>query len=116
MKIGKGVLGVLALGICASLLAGAAPAVSAADTSSPLYGKTALFCGDSIGWGQWDDGKRLAFAGRIAEQYGMKVKNESVGGSSFTPVRSERIIDQIKPKRSKTAYDYVILQGGVNDA
>lgn len=104
------------LGLCSSLCMGSMPTVSAADEKSPLYGKTALFCGDSIGWGQWDNETRAAYAGRIADQYGMKVKNASVGGSSLTPVRSARIVDQVKINKRNAPYDYVILQGGVNDA
>ncbi len=112
----KGVSIMAAIGLCASLCMASAPAVSAADKSSPLYGKTALFCGDSIGWGQWDNETRDAFAGRIADQYGMRVNNASVGGSSLSTVRDARIVDQVKNSRQFGPYEYVILQGGVNDA
>lgn len=95
---------------------GSVPAVSAADKKGPLYGKKALFCGDSISWGQWDNSIRDAYAGRIADQFSMRVNNASVGGSSLSTVRSARIVDQVKDNAKYGPYDYVILQGGVNDA
>lgn len=46
------------------------------DPSSPLYRKTALFVGDSICYGSQDDASnRLAWAGRIAQRYGMSRTN-----------------------------------------
>ena len=89
---------------------------------SPLLKKRALFCGDSISQGTWDcnavetpSEKPWAWGGRIGEAFEMEADNASVGGTSLSTIRGGRIIDQIRSHKDKT-YDYVILQGGVNDA
>ncbi len=86
------------------------------DTDSVLYRKSALFCGDSIGYGHCDDAKHRAWAGRIGETYGMRYDNVAVSGWALSDVRGEggRIIHQIEAKKG-TDYDYVIIEGGVND-
>ena len=85
------------------------------DETNPLYGKTALFVGDSICYGSWDNEPRQAYAGRIAAKYGMTVENPAQGGESFSTVRPSRIVNQLHQNRTGV-YDYVIIEGGVNDA
>ncbi len=83
-----------------------------------LFGKTALFCGDSIVSATMRDTKHLGwgYAGRIGEYYGMKeAKNVGVDGWMVSNYREDMmIIDQIESNVG--SYDYVILEGGVNDA
>lgn len=86
-------------------------------SASPLYGKKAIFFGDSItaGIGSWAD------ANTIRAKYNMSGKNYGVGGSTYATKENADNINCIynrirdKFEESKDA-DYVILQGGVNDA
>ena len=89
----------------------------AVKTDSVLYGKKALFIGDSICYGQWDNAKRLSWPGRIAQQYGLKSVNQAIGGTCMSTVRGAgaQIINQLTSQRGKS-FDYIIIQGGVNDA
>ena len=111
----------------ATFMTAASFAVSANDeggaeaqmhTDSVLYGKTALFCGDSICAAAVHDKTTLpqtGWAGRIAYYYGMTVTNKGYDGASVSTCRgTNRIINQLK--YAKGDYDYVILHGGVNDA
>ena len=85
------------------------------DPTNSLYGKTALFVGDSICYGQWDNEPRQGWAGRIATRYGMgNVTNAGVGGTTISTVREGRIVTQLHNNKDNQ-YDYVILQGGTND-
>ena len=91
----------------------AAPSV---DTTSPLYGKTALFGGDSICAGSPTEPEATrGWAGRIAAQYGMTVTNTGIPGASLSTSRKARILTQIEKVKDNT-YDYVILQGLAGDA
>lgn len=96
------------------------------DTESPLYDKSALFCGDSICIGTQDNAGLQGWAGRIAQKYGMTYVNNGVSGSSLSTARDRywntngskqqgRILWQVT-KEASFYYDYVILHGGVNDA
>lgn len=91
------------------------------DDSTVLYNKSALFVGDSISYGAQDtvaNGVRRAWAGRIAEKYGMSYVNNSVSGASLSTARESRqgrIVSQLQ-KAAGQQFDYVILHGGVNDA
>ncbi|MBQ8893429.1 MAG: hypothetical protein IJ043_03370 [Clostridia bacterium] len=96
------------------------------DTESPLYDKSALFCGDSICIGTQDDGGLSGWAGRIARDYGMTYVNNGVSGASLSTARDRywntdgskqqgRILWQVT-KEASYYYDYIILHGGVNDA
>ncbi len=80
-----------------------------------LYGKTAVFFGDSISCGASDRKNEYGWAGRIGEVYGMEVNNESMSGWSISTIRSGQIPGEVYHAPA-TDYDYVILQGGVNDA
>jgi hypothetical protein len=101
---------------------GGAPAAAASvDTGSVLYGKSALFCGDSICQGAADkttESKR-GWAGRIELHYGMIVTNSGRIAATVSIAQNRginnRIVNQIESVKANT-YDYVILHGGVNDA
>lgn len=86
---------------------------------SVLNGKTALFVGDSICYGSQDEAKKSAWAGRIAEHYGLDFyTNNGVSGASLSTARADRqgrILWQVT-REAAYQYDYVILHGGVNDA
>ncbi|MBN1628643.1 MAG: SGNH/GDSL hydrolase family protein [Thermoleophilia bacterium] len=86
------------------------------DTGSVLYGKTALFCGDSITAGMANvPEEERGWPGRIAAHYGMTVTNNGIPGASLSTARKSRIIAEIEKVRDKT-YDYVIFQGMAGDA
>lgn len=86
---------------------------------SVLYGKTALFCGDSICAASVHDKTTLSktgWAGRIALYYGTTSTNKGKDGASVSTCRKDnRILTQINSVKN-IKYDYVILHGGVNDA
>lgn len=113
------------LGVCAGLLLsslGAGGFGLSVCAAGPLRGKTALFAGDSIAAG-WRDkamngsdyGTGNGWSRRIGDANGMTVTNIAVPGATLSTIRDKRIITQIKSKKS-TGYEYVILQGGFNDA
>ncbi len=91
---------------------------------NPLFGKTAVFDGDSICQGSVPDG-RLPWANLIGERNAMNWKNYGVGGGTVTAevyVAStgnprhwvSRTIDRIH--NDCPELDYLILEGGTNDA
>jgi len=127
------ILALLVAAFCAALLAGSvAVAAESSDTANEapsveidgvLYGKTVLFCGDSICAGRPSEPEEeRAWAGRIGLAYGMVVTNngraaatvavpdDSIMGRSL----DNRILNQVDAAKDNT-YDYVILHGGIND-
>lgn len=89
------------------------------DTTSPLYQKSVLFVGDSITFAHVERTANLeliGWPGRIMAWNNMTGANGGVSGASYSTCRTNnRIITQLRSK-SANDYDYVILQGGVNDA
>jgi len=82
---------------------------------SPLVGKSALYLGDSIAYGALDE-LGLSWAGRIAQK-GMTYENVAVSGWTVTNPETSgkgQIVTQLD-KATKSDYDFVILEGGVND-
>ncbi len=98
------------------------PTYSKPSATSVLRGKTALFAGDSITYGYKDTGTPAprAWAYRLQQNYGMIVSNMGQNGHSLSDVRDYTAYGEAD-KRLHTKcfaagkYDYVILQGGVND-
>lgn len=89
-------------------------------TDSPLYGKSALFCGDSICAASaydYSNMPRWGWAGRIGRDYGMTWTNRGIDGASVSNVRgTNTVIAQLKQEyKTVTDYDFVILHGGTND-
>lgn len=93
-----------------------------------LEGKTALFIGDSIAAGWRDDRNGGAYENsssvtygrgwsrRLRLDYGLGAENASVAGASFKRIDNRaRIVEQLHNNKSKE-YDYVIMEGGFNDA
>lgn len=94
---------------------------SAADPSSPLYQKSALFVGDSIceascEWGSPKYGKTVGWAGRILAGNDMTGVNTGKSGASVSDCRGENTILAQLQAQAGNSYDYVILHGGTNDA
>lgn len=93
------------------------------SATNPLYGKSALFVGDSIthatqdasGSGFNTTGK-TGWAIRIAAANGMAYMNGGVSGASLSTARGDnRILNQLETYKNNE-YDYVVIHGGVNDA
>lgn len=93
-----------------------------------LEGKTALFIGDSIAAGWRDDRNGgpyknsssvtdgRGWSRRLRLDYGLDAENVSVAGASFKRIDNRaRIVEQLHNNKSKE-YDYVIMEGGFNDA
>ena len=92
--------------------------VGAATARSVLYGRSALFIGDSITQGTRDSATYKSWAGRIGQKNQMSYINAGLGGTSISTCRATkqgRIIDQLNTHAGKS-FDYVIMHGGVNDA
>lgn len=79
-----------------------------AQVVNPLYGKTILDFGDSIAYG--NDTAGVGYADMIAERNGMTVHSYAVGGHKLS-----QILAQLQSATEETA-DYVLLEGGYNDA
>lgn len=88
-------------------------------TDAALSGKSALFVGDSISVGAADTAMAYGWGGRIGRKYGMEWVNNSRSGATFAEdadnLTNETIVEQIEIKGDKS-FDYVIIEGGVNDA
>ena len=86
----------------------------ASISNNVLANKSALFIGDSVQYGYGNNGKGWSYY--IDEDYSMgDVKKVAVSGSSFTKnsTGTDRIINQFK--NLSGTYDYVILEGAIND-
>lgn len=96
-----------------------------ATPQTVLNGKKILFTGDSIGAG-WRDNDGVSdytnaggWAKRIGDDYGAEVTNAAVAGYALSTIRNSEgkspIVTQLSGNKNNT-YDYVVLQGGFNDA
>ena len=75
-----------------------------------LSGTSALYIGDSISIARPFKG----WAGLLEERYGVERTNVSVGGYSLSTIGSQ-IKDQLNNIPEGAEYDYIILDGGIND-
>lgn len=91
------------------------------DPDNPLRNKSALFVGDSIVNAVKDPQKPYyGWAGRIGTSNDMQWKNAGISSATVSlalpnSYKENRIVNQLKDNANK-AYDYVILQGGMNDS
>lgn len=88
------------------------------ETGSPLWGRSALFVGDSITYGAFDGAANKSWAGRIGVKHQMQYVNAGVSGTSISNVRAGthgRILTQLENHKDED-FQYVIMHGGVNDA
>lgn len=86
-----------------------------------LKGKSVLFVGDSLceaacEWNSEEYKSKVGWAGRIMSDNQMSGINKSLSGASMSDCRgSNTIINQLIALKGNR-YDYVILEGGGNDA
>ena len=88
---------------------------------SPLAGKTLYVAGDSIAYGKGSAG---GYGKCIADRYGMTLTNEAVDGATLTPNITDNVyggtrgcISTVVTNSTALAKaDYILLDGGVNDA
>jgi len=79
--------------------------------SNNIEGKKVLFVGDSITEGIYD--KNNGWAGRVGIANNMNWKNVGVSGATIAD-SSKHITKQLHDNKDEK-YDYVIMQGGIND-
>ena len=103
------------------------PLGDSAAVKAALEGKSALFIGDSIaaGWRDEVNGNYTnagGWAKRIGDTYGVEDTLGAIAGYTFSDIRKneqagtdKRIVSELEKYKNNT-YDYVILQGGFNDA
>ena len=95
-------------------------------TADPLYGKSALFVGDSIlqadadracdaDWRIYPSGQR-SWAGRIGLRNNMTFTNAGKSGATIAETSSNNQIYTQLHKNKRHSFDFVILWGGINDA
>lgn len=87
--------------------------------NAKLNGKTILYDGDSICYGQGDIVKGYGYAQRVGSESNMRWKNFAASGATITPIAGvthvlSTYIDTIFATFTET--DYLILEGGTNDA
>lgn len=82
---------------------------------NPLYGKRLVMIGDSICAGQNVGGLSRSWAEIISENNDMTVFNNSAGGSTLRIVEGKANIVTKTMNTDPNNYDYIIIQGGVND-
>ncbi len=97
------------------------PTPEKADPHVVLKDKVAYFYGDSICAASVYDGagSRHGWAKRIVDTYGMNsklYKNSGIDGASVSNCRGENTVYNQVIKNRMPMVDYVILEGGVNDA
>lgn len=80
------------------------------NLNNPLYGKRAVFIGDSICEG--DSGK--GYAGRVGLANTMLWENDGISGSTISTVQASKPICTRSVLTENP--DYIILEGGTNDA
>ena len=89
-----------------------------AETAGILYGKTALFLGDSITYGTGeDDSLYCSWAGRLSAKYGMTAVNAGDPGARVSHTGSSGfIVNGLKKWTAAQSPDMIVMHGGVNDA
>ncbi|MBQ7934815.1 MAG: hypothetical protein IJ333_00475 [Clostridia bacterium] len=91
---------------------------NAASIGDPLKEKEALFLGDSIceGWKNSNTGIARfpdAYAGLIAKETGLIATNNGLGSSTLSD-GNRPVFNQLEQTK-KLDFDYVLIQGGIND-
>ena len=88
---------------------------------SPLAGKALYIAGDSIAYGKSSAG---GYGKCIADKYGMALTNEAVDGATLTPNITDNVYGGtrgcistiVMGSTALAKADYILLEGGVNDA
>ena len=90
------------------------------DTESPLYKKSSLFIGDSISYGAGADLVNpvgYSWGGIIGEKNEMDWLNVSVGSATIAESPATIIENELNaPCVESKDWDYIIVEGGINDA
>ena len=95
------------------------------DKTSPLYGLTGLFMGDSISFGSGDtasyktNANGKSWAGRISAWTGLEATNASIGGAKASYVSGDDTAKWLFNQHTAHVgkkFDIIVMQGGVNDA
>ena len=84
--------------------------------ASKLVGKSVIFTGDSICYGEADTPRGNGWAQRIGDEYGMVWQNKAVSGGTLTDKNLVGSSFTISDTDFGTGADYIILEGGTNDA
>jgi len=84
--------------------------------ANPLYGKMAIFDGSSITNAASDTKSLGGWVGRIALKNNMPYKNYGVGGGSIAYISADRHCIARSVAGFRPAADYIIFEGGTNDA
>lgn len=90
-------------------------------SNNPLFSKSVLFVGDSLCEAYCERGSeeyciKRGWAGRIMTANEMTGINKSLGGASVGNCRGENIVYNQLIAMTGNKYDYVIIEGGGNDA
>ena len=87
---------------------------------NPLLKKSVLFVGDSLCEGycerETEYADRMGYAGRIMVKNEMTGLNRSLGGASMGNCRGENLVYKQLVDMTGNSYEYLILEGGANDA
>lgn len=84
--------------------------------SDYFNGMSALYLGDSISYGATDNNPGVAWCGRIESLYGLEGTNVSKSGWCLAEGVGDRgVISTQLDGVTASDYDYIIMQGGVND-
>ena len=115
----------VALLLIVVLAVGMIPVFAAGSDKHPLEDKKILFAGDSIGAGWRDEAyggnytNEGGWSARIAELYGAESTLAASAGCPISTIREAEdrpaIVNQLHANKNGK-FDYVILQGGFNDA
>jgi lysophospholipase L1-like esterase len=89
---------------------------SKVEVFNPLYGKTAVFHGDSICNGASAGDGKSGWAGRIGRANNMAWVNYGVSGSTIAYVSGSYYCVSRNVENMLANADYIILEGGTNDA
>ena len=89
--------------------------------NNPLFNKSVLFVGDSLceAYCERESAEYTAkrgWAGRIMMNNEMTGLNKSLGGASMSNCRGENLVINQLIAMKGNSYDYVIIEGGGNDA
>lgn len=106
---------------------GARMSVDTADIANPLYKKNVLTVGDSICAAGRDIavGGLKGWASSIYQEYDANVTNSGLSGAAFSETRYKKgdyqypnaqISNQIGQHAGTTAFEYILIHGGINDA
>lgn len=90
--------------------------IPSSSIPSVLFEKSVIFTGDSICFGETDTPRGYGWARRIGEKNHMSWKNKAVSGGTIIDRYLVRSSFTISDTDFESGADYIILEGGTNDA